>query len=398
MARYGSLPFDEQIKYFRDKVNVPTRTWRDIERGAHSRAFVVAGAMREELLADFRAAVGKAIESGTSLQEFRRDFKDIVKRRGWTGWTGEGSRAGNAWRTRVIYETNLRTSYAAGRWQQMQEAKKTRPYWRYRHSFASEDPREEHMAWDGLILPADDPWWNKHYPPNDWGCKCYVETLSEADMERLGKQDPDKRPTEVDDTAGVGEGWDYNPGQTAWGQGLSEKAMSQWQSEGANAWAMLGANTAATYNRPSRLPADKASAERGRKIDDRAQVESAIKESLGGDEVVLSTPAGTPVLVNAHVLARHMDESRTPFIPHIKQAIENPYEQWVAFEQHKGTGKVVMRSRLISVIDDGSEKGMLLVANATGGKLEAYTLIPVTNGQRYLERQRRGMLLYGRDD
>ena len=32
------------------------------------------------------------------------------------GWAN----GGRNWRTRVIFETNLRTSYAAGRWQQLQ--------------------------------------------------------------------------------------------------------------------------------------------------------------------------------------------------------------------------------------------------------------------------------------
>lgn len=62
-----------------------------------------------------------------------------------------------------------------------------RPYWRYRHSCA-EECEAHHKALDGLILRADDPWWLSHYP---WGCKCYVETLSEDDLKRdslmLGK-------------------------------------------------------------------------------------------------------------------------------------------------------------------------------------------------------------------
>ena len=45
----------------------------------------------------------RAVASGTSLEEFRRDFRGIVEDRGWHGWTGEGTRAGEAWRTRVIY-------------------------------------------------------------------------------------------------------------------------------------------------------------------------------------------------------------------------------------------------------------------------------------------------------
>ena len=109
------LPFDEAIRYFRDKANVTTRHWYDVYGAASSRAFWVAGAATSALVEDFRQAIDKAIAEGTSLAEFRKDFDNIVARNGWRGWKGEESAAGRAWRTRLIYETNLRTAYSAGR-------------------------------------------------------------------------------------------------------------------------------------------------------------------------------------------------------------------------------------------------------------------------------------------
>src|SRR5574343_1844358 len=142
---YGSLPFAEALKFFRRKLNLPTKKWDDLLGAAHDRAFVVAGAMQADLLADLNAAVEKAIAEGTTLATFRKDFARIVAERGWTGWTGEGTKAGEAWRTRVIYETNRFTSYSAGRYQQMKDPDliQARPYWRYRHSDASVIPRPE---------------------------------------------------------------------------------------------------------------------------------------------------------------------------------------------------------------------------------------------------------------
>ena len=109
--RWGSLPFAEQIAFFKDKVDLPTETWQDLLGSAHDRAFVVAGAMKSDLLADLHAAVLKGIEQGTTLETFRKDFQAIVAKRGWTGWTGEDSPEGVAWRTKTIYGTNLRTSH-----------------------------------------------------------------------------------------------------------------------------------------------------------------------------------------------------------------------------------------------------------------------------------------------
>lgn len=226
-VEWGSLPFTEALKFFQAKLNLPTKAWDDLLGAAHDRAFVIAGATAADLLADLKAAVEKAIAEGTTIQTFRKDFEKIVAERGWTGWTGEDTKAGRAWRTRVIYETNLFTQYAAGRYRQMKDVAKARPWWRYRHSDASVVPRQEHLAWDGVIRRHDDDWWATHYPPCGFGCKCYVETLSDREMKRLGLTEtpkdeiPYNREIEGVDPKtgelfkrpeGVDKGWDYAPG------------------------------------------------------------------------------------------------------------------------------------------------------------------------------------------
>lgn len=212
-------PFREQVAFFRAKLGdrLPTASWRDLMREQHDRAFIVAGAQSAELLADLAAAVDTAIAQGESLDAFRRRFDDIVARNGWTGWTGEGSPEGRAWRTRVIYRTNMATSYAAGRYAQLQEF----PLWVYRHG-GSAEPRPQHLAWNGLTLPREHPFWRTHYPPNGWGCSCYVVGAgSEEAARRLGGEPGRAPPAGWNERGrdgrlpGVDEGWDYAPGATA---------------------------------------------------------------------------------------------------------------------------------------------------------------------------------------
>ena len=183
-AAYGSLPFAEMVRFFLRKLNLTTDHWTDIYTREHDWAFVVAGANRDALVADFRAAVDKAIAEGGTLEDFRRDFDRIVATHGWD-YNG-----GRDWRSRVIYETNLNTAYAAGRYEQLQAA----PYWQYVHADWVTNPRHQHLAWDGLVLARDDPWWQTHYPPNGWGCQCTVRGLWRRDLERLGKDAPDEAP------------------------------------------------------------------------------------------------------------------------------------------------------------------------------------------------------------
>ena len=148
---YGSLPFTEQIAFFRAKKDVLTDSYLDVWETQHDVAFMVAGANRADLLADLRTAVDKAISTGSTLETFRQDFAAITTTYGWN-YNG-----GFNWRTRVIYETNLRQSYNAGTWHQLQQEKRYRPYWRYRHNDAVEHPRPLHVSWNGLVLSADDP-------------------------------------------------------------------------------------------------------------------------------------------------------------------------------------------------------------------------------------------------
>jgi SPP1 gp7 family putative phage head morphogenesis protein len=178
----------EAINFLRKKVDVPTATWTDLWEAEHSIAFTVAGAQTDALVKDFHAAVDKAIADGETLETFRKDFDRIVEEH---GWSYNGSRG---WRSRVIFDTNMNTAYAAGRWEQIQRVKAQRPYLRYVHLEGQAHPRPEHEAWDGTILPVDDDWWLTHYPPNGWFCHCTVQSLSEDDLQRYGYSVSDQAP------------------------------------------------------------------------------------------------------------------------------------------------------------------------------------------------------------
>ncbi len=225
------LPFQQQIAFFRRKLNLPSERWDDIEKAAHDRAFIVAGAQDADLLNDLRQAVDAAIADGDTLAEFRKKFRDIVQTRGWHNWTGEGSQAGEAWRTKVIYQTNIASSYAAGRWSQLTDPKlaAVRPFWRYVHNDSVMHPRPQHKAWGdaGLTLPAEHPFWQTHYPPNGWGCRCRVKAVRAP-----AKDDATEPPAGWNERnakgllPGIDRGWDYAPGASV-GKELQDLAKAK---------------------------------------------------------------------------------------------------------------------------------------------------------------------------
>ena len=412
-ATYTKQPFDAAIEFFRSKINLPTRTWKDLWQGMHVRAFVTAGAVKAELLADMRSAVDKAISAGTTLAEFRADFDRIVARHGWQ------YKGGRNWRSRLIYETNLAVAYAAGHWREMTDPDvvAARPYLRYVPS-SSVRPRAEHMAWYNIVLPADDPWWQTHYPPNGWGCKCGVVNHSAGEVERLRAEEapgdtpirttaPARQNYEWTDPAtgevhrvpvGIDPGWDYNVGHAAWGRRLSDEVMSAWRAQGKEAWQSLTAGDWRTAGRPATVPADRPAVRPGGVLSDPAAAAAALEHIIGGPEASYVTPAGDTILVNADSLVNHIAgdlKARSPWLPFLPELFTEPYEIWASFEKHRGTGLVVLRQRLIKVLEVDKRRAMVGVAQVRGGVLEAWTVF-ARSKIGSLKNERRGKLIYGR--
>lgn len=223
----------EAIAWFRAKGWAIGFDWRDVWQEEHAKAFTVAKAMSRDLLEDIRAAVDQALTEGETLQTFIKQLRPRLVQRGWWGkayrtdpQTGESKvvQLGSPARLRTIYETNLRTSYMAGRWQRIERAKKTLPLLRY-VSVMDGRERPEHHAWHGTILPVEDPWWDTHFPPCGWGCRCDAQPLNQRMLDRKGWQiqQPqrfperdyvNKRTGEVTRVErGIDPGWSYNVGK-----------------------------------------------------------------------------------------------------------------------------------------------------------------------------------------
>lgn len=231
------LPIDlapaEAIAWFRAKGYQFGFSWQDVEREEHGRAFTVAKAMTRDLLETIREAVDRAIADGETLAQFRKQLRPRLEAAGWWGRkemvdpaTGESElvQLGSPRRLKTIFETNMRTSYAAGRWERIERSKRAFPFLEY-VSVMDGRERPQHHAWHGTVLPVDDPWWNTHYPPNGWGCRCLPKPVSRGQAERRGlkatkpkvfpmRQWINRRTGEIQMIErGIDPGWDYHVGK-----------------------------------------------------------------------------------------------------------------------------------------------------------------------------------------
>lgn len=203
-------------------------------------------------------------------RDFMRGIEDILVSEGWWGEkvvtdpaTGEKliTRFDPA-RLKLIYDVNTRQAYAAGLWRRIERNKATSPYIRY-ITKRDERVRASHRGWDNLTLPVDHPFWNTHYPPNSWRCRCRAMSMSQADYEKglapdgrhLSKDEPDIQWTEWVNKktgavervpAGIDPGFGYNPGKSAMRDDNLGKIV---KSKLAGADNLLGASPRALWNR-----------------------------------------------------------------------------------------------------------------------------------------------------
>jgi len=228
----GPVP-EEALKFFRSKGWKIGFSFLDVWREEHAFAFTVAKAMTMDILMDIRSALDDALAEGLTFQDFKKELQPVLEEKGWWGKkqmtdprTGEPVEAqlGSPRRLQVIFQTNMRTARAAGKWERIERTKKLLPYLRYSLG-PSVKHRPEHVAWQGLELPADDAWWDTHMPPNGWNCKCWVQQLTKEQVDSTGGPDaaPEDEPVEwrnprTGETSmvpkGITPGFDFNPGKS----------------------------------------------------------------------------------------------------------------------------------------------------------------------------------------
>lgn len=82
------------------------------------------------------------------------------------------------------FNTSISQSQSAEQWVTIQESKKDLPLLQYQTA-DDERVRDEHVAWDNIIRPVDDPFWNTHYAPNGYNCRCTIIQLASGSVSSL---------------------------------------------------------------------------------------------------------------------------------------------------------------------------------------------------------------------
>ncbi len=430
------LPPRRAISYFKSKGYAISWNWWETWQAAHAKAFTVAKAMRLDVLQTIRTSVDKALEQGVTEQQFSRVLELNLKRRGWWGrqvivdseGKAESVQLGSPHRLKTIYRTNMNTARAAARYQAQVENADDRPYWMYD---ALEDgrTRPSHAAINNQVFRYDDPFWDSHYPPNGFNCRCRVRALTAGQVEERGLKinqgkgsldsvrqhvGIDKRTGEVITRPGMAyrgkdarggsftftpdAGWSYNPGKDFPlidpNGGTPDEVLGLLKSQKSFRDFALPklVDTPGELRRPAPDLLPRAN---GREAALKTLNEVLAIPEKGWREV--ETPKGLHNVIIAKSYLPHIVEKRNAarerYANYILPTLQDPLEVWLS-EYEDGS----FRRRFITLFEGDREQSLVIARENKDGSL-LFNFVPASVAKgNYLDNQRRGFLLHRKVD
>lgn len=227
----------EAVDYLQGRDQIEqTFSWQDMWQDEHAHRFTVSRLANLDLLQSIQDGITKNVNGDLSRRDWMKNSQAMLEQAGWWGKnevldpdTGEMvTTTFDPARLKLIFDTNTRMAYSAGLWQRIERNKKTHPYIRY-ITQRDERVRELHKGWHNLTLPVNHPFWQTHFPPNGWRCRCRAVSISQAEYDKglsplgeaLNKVAPkieyrdwvNKRTGAIERVpVGIDPGFGYNPG------------------------------------------------------------------------------------------------------------------------------------------------------------------------------------------
>ena len=196
-----TISYADALRYAREKRVVLPEEFYLLDLNARQYATTVSGLASLDQIKTVINLSNKAIESGSTFQDFQKAVKEA-------GIELSPHHLDN------IFRTNIQNAYAHGIWTQQQENKANRPYLRY-SSLNDGRTRPSHLALNNIVRHIDDSFWDTHFVPNGFNCRCAIDAITESQAKRLGITTDDDLPDIQPD-----EGWAISP--SSYGKQLND--------------------------------------------------------------------------------------------------------------------------------------------------------------------------------
>ena len=193
---FKPTPHEEAIALLRNKPAVTRDVFEKLSPELRARAFTVSGIENMDTLQRLRDKIARLPE-GVPWDEVKADVLQDVLPYFVDPDASEEDQAGQtaaaARRSELLVRHHGFQAYATTQHVLIQETKDALPYLQY-WSMGDGRVRESHAALDTTVLRVDSPFWDGHYPPWEWSCRCMVTQLTDEDVADMRAEDSDKAP------------------------------------------------------------------------------------------------------------------------------------------------------------------------------------------------------------
>lgn len=187
-----AVPNDVAAAAVSDKLAVKAQVFKQMLPEIKARAICVSGIQDLDAVQRVRDAIA-TLPQGANWNDVKKQVTAEISPYLVTAEDAEGRTAQMA-AARARAELLLRThgfqAYAAARYRNQFDPASASGYLRY-ETQGDVRVRPEHKALDGVILPKSDPFWQTHYPPWDWGCRCLAIEMEDDEVTAIRKTEAD---------------------------------------------------------------------------------------------------------------------------------------------------------------------------------------------------------------
>jgi SPP1 gp7 family putative phage head morphogenesis protein len=154
-------------------------------------------AIEKELRTEVNRIISGGLNSRDAIKALGQKFDNL------------GLTPKNEFQLETIFRTQTQIAHGAGQWEAYQKPEIDEILWGYKYVTTGDDRvRDSHAPLDGTVLPKDDTFWQRFWPPNGWNCRCKAIPIFSPREE--------KRPPTSDEEGNLivpDKGFDWNPGK-----------------------------------------------------------------------------------------------------------------------------------------------------------------------------------------
>jgi SPP1 gp7 family putative phage head morphogenesis protein len=179
---FAPAPHEEAAALIANKPVVAREVFDGLLPELRGRAFTITGVEAANVQQAVRDRIAE-LPRGAKWDDVKADIADAIE-----PFIGDGADR----RAELLLRTHGFQAFQSSNWRVIQEdADSTHIQY-----LATEDDRVRatHIALNGIILPKEDPFWQRHFPPWEWGCRCRTRPINPDLLDEAKIEDSRRAP------------------------------------------------------------------------------------------------------------------------------------------------------------------------------------------------------------